>query len=164
MAYQGKIWKYGDNIDTDKIIPARYLNTSDPKELAKHCLEDEDTTFAGKVGKGDILVAGLNFGSGSSREHAPIAIKESGVAVVVAKTFARIFFRNAINIGLPIVEDEKIVDDAQTGDILTVDLDKGIVKNETRGKTYQIHPLPDMMKKILSHNGLMNYAKEELGL
>jgi 3-isopropylmalate/(R)-2-methylmalate dehydratase small subunit len=164
MAYQGKIWKYGDNIDTDKIIPARYLNTSDPKELAKHCLEDEDTTFAGKVRKGDILVAGLNFGSGSSREHAPIAIKEVGVSVVVAKTFARIFFRNAVNIGLPIVEDVQIVDDAQTGDVLTVDLDKGVVKNETKGKSYTIHPLPDMMKKILAHNGLMNYAKEELGL
>lgn len=162
MVYQGKVWKYGDNIDTDKIIPARYLNTSDPKELAKHCLEDEDTTFAGKVQKGDILVAGENFGSGSSREHAPIAIKEAGVSVVVAKSFARIFFRNAVNIALPIVEDPKIVDDAQTGDVLTIDLDKGSVKNETRNKTYSVHPLPDMMKKILANDGLMNYAKKEV--
>ncbi len=164
MVYTGKIWKYGDNIDTDKIIPARYLNTSDPKELAKHCLEDEDTSFAGKVSAGDILVAGENFGSGSSREHAPIAIKAAGVSVVVAKSFARIFFRNAVNIALPIVEDPKIVDDAQTGDVLEVDLDKGSVKNVTRNKTYSIHALPDMMKKILSKNGLMNYAREVLGL
>lgn len=162
MVYQGKIWKYGDNIDTDKIIPARYLNTSDPKELAKHCMEDEDTTFAGKVRKGDILVAGENFGSGSSREHAPIAIKEAGVSVVVAKSFARIFFRNAVNIALPIVEDPAIVDDAQTGDVLVIDLDKGSVKNETRNKTYAIHPLPDMMKKILASDGLMNYARKEV--
>lgn len=164
MVYTGKIWKYGDNIDTDKIIPARYLNTSDPIELAKHCLEDEDTSFAGKVSAGDILVAGENFGSGSSREHAPIAIKAAGVSVVVAKSFARIFFRNAVNIALPIVEDPKIVDDAQTGDVLEVDLDKGSVKNVTRNKTYSIHALPDMMKKILSKNGLMNYAREVLGL
>ena len=121
MQFQGKSWKYGDNIDTDKIIPARYLNTSEPSELAKHCLEDEDPSFVGKVGKGDFLVVGENFGSGSSREHAPIAIKECGVSVVIAKSFARIFFRNSINIALPLVESKEAVDDAENGDVFDVD-------------------------------------------
>ncbi|NPV03066.1 MAG: 3-isopropylmalate dehydratase small subunit [Brevinematales bacterium] len=164
MNYRGKTWKYGDNIDTDKIIPARYLNTSDPAELAKHCLEDEDVTFAGKVGKGDILVAGENFGSGSSREHAPIAIKECGVSVVIAKSFARIFFRNAINIALPVVEDAEIVNDVQTGDEIEIDFERGYAKNITRGKEYKIHPLPDMMKKIMEKGGLMEYAKDFIKL
>jgi 3-isopropylmalate/(R)-2-methylmalate dehydratase small subunit len=164
MNYRGKSWKYGDNIDTDKIIPARYLNTSDPAELAKHCLEDEDVTFAGKVGKGDILIAGENFGSGSSREHAPIAIKECGVSVVIAKSFARIFFRNAINIALPVIEDETIVNDAETGDVIEIDFDRGFAKNITKNKEYKIHPLPDMMKKIMEMGGLMEYAKEFINL
>ncbi|OHD54341.1 MAG: 3-isopropylmalate dehydratase small subunit [Spirochaetes bacterium GWF1_49_6] len=164
MNYRGKTWKYGDNIDTDKIIPARYLNTSDPAELAKHCLEDEDVTFAGKVGAGDILVAGENFGSGSSREHAPIAIKECGVSVVIAKSFARIFFRNAINIALPVIEDAEIVNDVQTGDEIEIDFDRGNAKNITKGKEYKIHPLPDMMKKIMEKGGLMEYAKDFIKL
>ena len=164
MIIEGKIWKYGNNIDTDKIIPARYLNTSEPSELAKHCLEDEDTTFAGKVSKGDILVAGENFGSGSSREHAPIAIKAVGVAAVVAKSYARIFFRNAINIALPVVEDADFVDDAQTGDIVRIDFDNGILMNKTKNKEYRIHPLPEMMKNILNQGGLMEYARAILSL
>ncbi|OHD57468.1 MAG: 3-isopropylmalate dehydratase small subunit [Spirochaetes bacterium GWF1_51_8] len=164
MNYKGKTWKYGDNIDTDKIIPARYLNTSDPVELAKHCLEDEDTTFAGKVGKGDILIAGENFGSGSSREHAPIAIKACGVSLVIAKSFARIFFRNSINIALPVIEDARIVNETETGDIIEADFDKGYVKNITKNKEYKIHPLPEMMKNIMSKGGLMEYAKDFINL
>lgn len=160
MVIQGKIWKYGDDIDTDKIIPARYLNTSDPAELAKHCMEDEDSTFAGKVGEGDILVAGKNFGCGSSREHAPIAIKAAGVSLVIAKSFARIYYRNSVNIALPEIESEEIVDDAETGDEIMADLESGIVKNLTKNKEYKIHALPDMMKKILEVGGLMEYAKE----
>ena len=164
MVIEGKIWKFGDNIDTDKIIPARYLNTSDPKELAEHCMEDEDTSFAKKVQKGDIIVAGKNFGSGSSREHAPIAIKECGVTLVIAESFARIFFRSAINIALPVIEDRDIANEAENGDIIKADLDKGIVINVTKGKEYKTHALPDMMKMIFEKNGLMNYAKELIGL
>lgn len=164
MKINAKCWKYGNNIDTDKIIPARYLNSSDPAELAKHCLEDEDKEFAGKVEEGDIIVAGTNFGSGSSREHAPIAIKEAGVSMVIAKSFARIFFRNSINIALPLIENPEIVDEAETGDIIEADFDKGIVKNVTKNKEYKIHPLPDMMKNIMEQGGLMNYAKEMLKL
>lgn len=162
MIIKSKIWKYGDNIDTDKIIPARYLNTSDPVELAKHCLEDEDVTFASKVNRGDILVAGENFGSGSSREHAPIAIKAIGVSLIIAKSFARIFFRNAINIAIPVIEDSKIVDEAETGDIIEADFDKGVVKNVTKNIGYKIHPLPEMMKNILISGGLMEQAKKML--
>lgn len=164
MDFKGRCWKYGDNIDTDKIIPARYLNTSEPSELAKHCLEDEDTTFAGKVKDGDMLVVGYNFGSGSSREHAPIALKACGVSVIIAKTFARIFFRNCINIAIPVVENTQAVDDAQNGDIFHVDFDNGVLQNLTQEKEYKIHPLPDMMKNILSEGGLMNHAKSILNL
>lgn len=164
MKLSGKSWKYGDNIDTDKIIPARYLNTSDPAELAKHCLEDEDASFAEKVSNGDVLIAGTNFGSGSSREHAPIAIKAAGVSVVIAKSFARIFFRNSINIALPLIENPEIVKDADTGDQIEADFSAGVVKNITKNKEYKIHALPDMMKNIMQSGGLMNYAKEMLKL
>ncbi|MEN2997644.1 MAG: 3-isopropylmalate dehydratase small subunit [Brevinematia bacterium] len=162
MIIKGKVWKYGDDIDTDKIIPARYLNTTDPKELAKHCLEDEDPTFASKVQKGDILVAGKNFGSGSSREHAVISIKSAGVSAVVAKSFARIFFRNSINRALPIVEAPEAVDNTDTGDIIEIDLEKGIVRNITKDKEFKIKPFPKILFEIFRHGGLMNYAKARI--
>lgn len=162
MVIKGKVWKYGDDIDTDKIIPARYLNTTDPKELAKHCLEDEDPTFASKVQEGDILVAGKNFGSGSSREHAVISIKAAGVSAVVAKSFARIFFRNSINRALPIVECPEAVENTDTGDVLEVDLEKGIVRNITKGKEFSIKPFPQILFEIFNHGGLMNYAKARI--
>ncbi|MGC8766726.1 MAG: 3-isopropylmalate dehydratase small subunit [Brevinematia bacterium] len=162
MVIKGKVWKYGDDIDTDKIIPARYLNTTDPGELAKHCLEDEDPTFASKVQNRDILVAGKNFGSGSSREHAVIAIKAVGVSAVVAKSFARIFFRNSINRALPIVESPEAVENTDTGDILEIDLEKGIVKNLTKGKEFNIKPFPKVLFEIFKHGGLMNYAKARI--
>ncbi len=160
---RGKVWKFGDNVDTDQIIPARYLNTSDPYELAKHVMEDsEHPDFAQKHQEGDIIVAGRNFGSGSSREHAPIAIKYSGVPVVIAKSFARIFFRNAINIGLPIVEAPEAVDEINQGDEVEVDLEKGIIKNLTTGKEYKATSFPDELQAILRAGGLMEYAKEKL--
>lgn len=159
MFIKGTVWKFGDNIDTDLIIPARYLNTSDPAELAKHCMEDADPQFASKVGKGDIIVGGENFGSGSSREHAPIAIKAVGVSMVIAKSFARIFYRNAINIALPVIESAQLVDDASNGDVIEADFDKGVARNMTQNKEYKIHPYPDMMKKIIEAGGLMEYAK-----
>lgn len=162
MVIKGKVWKYGDDIDTDKIIPARYLNTTDPKELAKHCLEDEDPTFASKVQEGDILVAGKNFGSGSSREHAVISIKAAGVSAVVAKSFARIFFRNSINRALPIVECPEAVENTDTGDILEIDLEKGIVKNITKNKEFKVKPFPKILFEIFNHGGLMNYAKSKI--
>ncbi|OGI04888.1 MAG: 3-isopropylmalate dehydratase small subunit [Candidatus Melainabacteria bacterium GWF2_37_15] len=158
----GKIWRYGDNVDTDVIIPARYLNSTDAKELAAHCMEDIDTEFAKNVQQGDIIVADENFGCGSSREHAPIAIKESGISTVIAKSFARIFFRNAINIGLPIVEHKEIPDDAQAGDELEVDLGNGIVKNLTKNKTYQINPFPPSIQKLIEAGGLVEYTKERV--
>lgn len=162
MVIRGKVWKYGDDIDTDKIIPARYLNTTDPKELAKHCLEDEDPTFASKVQEGDILVAGKNFGSGSSREHAVISIKAAGVSAVVAKSFARIFFRNSINRALPIVESPEAVENTDTGDVLEIDLEKGIVRNLTKNKEFRIKPFPKILFEIFKHGGLMNYAKAKI--
>lgn len=163
MVIKGKVWKFGDNVDTDQIIPARYLNTSDPYELAKHVMEDsEHPEFAKEHSEGDIIVAGRNFGSGSSREHAPIAIKYAGVPVVVAKSFARIFFRNAINIGLPIVEAPQAVDEAEHGDELEVDLEKGTVKNLSRGKEYQATKFPDTLMSILKAGGLMEFAREKL--
>ncbi len=160
----GKIWVYKDNVDTDVIIPARYLNTSDPKELAKHCMEDIDKTFAEKVETGDIMVAGENFGCGSSREHAPIAIKESGVSVVIAKTFARIFFRNAINIGLPILENENLPDECEKGDILEVDLSSGVVINKTKNKEYKCTAFPQAIQNLIQKGGLINYTKNKLGV
>ncbi|MBI5789378.1 MAG: 3-isopropylmalate dehydratase small subunit [Candidatus Schekmanbacteria bacterium] len=160
---QGKTWKYADNINTDEIIPARYLNTSDPVELAKHCMEDLDITFAGKVKAGNILVAGSNFGCGSSREHAPISIKAVGVSCVIAKTFARIFFRNAIDIGLPIVECPEASEKIQMGDEIIVDVNKGVIKNLTRNETYQARPFPPFMQELIQAGGLMNYVRKQLG-
>jgi len=151
-----KVYKYGNNVDTDVIIPARYLNTSDEKELAAHCMEDIDRDFVKTVQPGDIIVAGLNFGCGSSREHAPIAIKASGISCVIAITFARIFFRNAINIGLPILECEEAVKNTDAGDELEVDLASGVIKNVTKGLTFQAEPFPPFMQRIIDAGGLIN--------
>lgn len=156
MEVCGKVFRYGDNVDTDVIIPARYLNTSNPKELAAHCMEDIDKEFVKKVSNGDIMVANKNFGCGSSREHAPIAIKESGISCVIAKTFARIFYRNAINIGLPILECEKAVDGIEAGDKVSVDFSTGIIKNLTKGEEYKGEPFPEFMQNIINSNGLIN--------
>lgn len=152
-----KVYKYGSNVDTDVIIPARYLNTSDVKELAAHCMEDIDVDFAKTVKTGDVIVAENNFGCGSSREHAPISIKESGISCVIANTFARIFFRNAINIGLPILECPEAVANTDSGDALEIDLDKGVIKNVTKNKTFQAEPFPPFMKKIIKSGGLIGY-------
>jgi 3-isopropylmalate/(R)-2-methylmalate dehydratase small subunit len=159
MQFTGTAHKYGRDVDTDVIIPARYLNTSDPAELAKHCLEDLDAGFVAKVEPGDILVADENFGCGSSREHAPIAIKHAGVSVVVAKSFARIFYRNAINTGLPIVEAPDAVDGIANGDRVTVDADTGMVTDETTGKTYQAQPFPRFVKDIIESGGLVESVR-----
>ena len=155
----GRVFKYGDNVDTDVIIPARYLNTSDPKELAAHCMEDIDLDFAKEVQEGDIIVANKNFGCGSSREHAPIAIKESGVSCVIASTFARIFYRNAINIGLPILECDQAVKSIEAGDKLEVNFDNGVIKNLTKNEEYQGEAFPEFMQKIINSNGLIGYIK-----
>ena len=155
MRAQGHAIKYGDHIDTDVIIPARYLATQDPKELASHCMEDIDTTFVQRVQPVDILVAGWNFGCGSSREHAPIAIKASGVSCVIAKTFARIFYRNAINIGLAILECEAASDGIREGDEVSVDFDTGVITNVTKGETYQAEPFPEFIKDMIQKGGLM---------
>lgn len=163
MDYKGKVFKYGDNVDTDVIIPARYLNTSDPKELAMHCMEDIDADFAKKVQKGDFIVGNFNFGCGSSREHAPIAIKESGVSCVIAKSFARIFYRNAINIGLPIIENSEFVDNCDEGDLVSVDLKKGILFNITKNLEYKILAFPDFIMDIINNGGLVNLIKENKG-
>ena len=156
MKANGRVHKYGDNIDTDVIIPARHLNTANHKELASHCMEDIDTEFVHKVKDGDIMVGGWNFGCGSSREHAPIAIKESGISCVIAKTFARIFYRNAINIGLAILECEEASDKIQDGDEVAIDIDTGIITNVTRNETYQALPFPDFIKEIIAKGGLLN--------
>lgn len=153
----GKVYKFGDNVDTDVIIPARYLNSSDPKELAQHCMEDIDAEFVHKVQEGDIIVANKNFGCGSSREHAPIAIKAAGVSCVIAETFARIFYRNAINIGLPIIECPEAVSGIKEGDEVEVDFDSGIITNKTTGESYQGQPFPEFMQKIIDCGGLVNY-------
>ena len=155
MKAHGKVHKYGDNVDTDVIIPARHLNTSDHKELASHCMEDIDTEFVKKVKRGDIMVGGENFGCGSSREHAPIAIKASGIDCVIAKTFARIFYRNAINIGLPILECPEASEKIQDGDEVSIDFDSGVITNETKGETYQALPFPDFIKYIMAKGGLI---------
>ena len=159
MKATGRVFKYGDNVDTDVIIPARYLNTSDPKELAAHCMEDIDLDFAKEVQDGDIIVANKNFGCGSSREHAPIAIKESGVSCVIASTFARIFYRNAINIGLPILECDQAVKSIEAGDKLEVNFDNGVIKNLTKNEEYQGEAFPEFMQKIINSNGLIGYIK-----
>ena len=156
MKANGRVHKYGDNIDTDVIIPARHLNTANHKELASHCMEDIDTEFVHKVKDGDIMVGGWNFGCGSSREHAPIAIKESGISCVIAKTFARIFYRNAINIGLAILECEEASDKIQDGAEVAIDFDTGIITNVTRNETYQALPFPDFIKEIIAKGGLLN--------
>lgn len=162
MKAQGFSHKYADNVDTDVIIPARYLNTSDTKELASHCMEDIDKDFTHKVKAGDIMVGGWNFGCGSSREHAPIAIKASGISCIIAKSFARIFYRNAINIGLAIIESEEIADNINAGDEVAIDFDKGEIRNLSLGKTYQTQPFPPFIQEIINEGGYINYiAKKE---
>lgn len=156
MVVQGSVHKYGDNVDTDVIIPARYLNTSDHDELASHCMEDIDSDFVNRVKPGDIIVAGKNFGCGSSREHAPIAIKASGISCVIASTFARIFYRNAINIGLAILECDEAARDISAGDQIRVDFDTGVIQNLTTGKEYQAEPFPPFIQNIIAKGGLMN--------
>ena len=155
MNAKGSVFKYSDNVDTDVIIPARHLNTQDAKELASHCMEDIDKTFVTRVKAGDIMVGGENFGCGSSREHAPIAIKASGIDCVIAKTFARIFYRNAINIGLPILECPEASEKIQDGDEVSIDFDSGVITNETKGETYQALPFPDFIKDIMAKGGLI---------
>ena len=159
---QGKCWVFGDNINTDLIIPARYLNTTDVAELASHCMEDEDPEFVTKISPGDVMIGGDNFGCGSSREHAPIAIKGAGISCVIAKSFARIFFRNSINIGLPICESPEVATDAQAGDDIEVDLNTGTISNVTRGKAYEIAPFPEEMREIIAAGGLMNFVKKNM--
>ncbi|MEN2986377.1 MAG: 3-isopropylmalate dehydratase small subunit [Thermodesulfovibrionaceae bacterium] len=162
MKIRGRVWKFGDNIDTDVIIPARYLNTSDPKELAKHVMEDADPEFPSKVRPGDIIVAGKNFGCGSSREHAPLAIKAAGVQAVVAKSFARIFFRNAFNIGLPIFEVPDLVDESQDRDEIEIDMSTGDIINLTNSKRYKTKPIPDFMQELIKSGGLIEWVKKRL--
>ncbi len=160
MKASGSVFKYGDNVDTDVIIPARYLNSSDPAELAKHCMEDIDKEFIHKVKSGDIIVANKNFGCGSSREHAPIAIKAAGVSCVIAETFARIFYRNSINIGLPIIECPKASQEIEAGDQVEIDFDTGMIYNKTKGTSYQGQAFPEFMQKLIEAGGLVNYINE----
>ncbi|MDP2647060.1 MAG: 3-isopropylmalate dehydratase small subunit [Desulfobacterales bacterium] len=162
MKTTGKVWKFGDNVDTDLIIPARYLTTTDPAELAKHCMEDADPAFAGKVAQSDIIVAGKYFGCGSSREHAPIAIRAAGVSCVIAKSFARIFYRNAFNMGLPILECGG-ADDFSTGDFLSVDFDTGEIVHLKTKKAYASRPIPPFMQELVDAGGLMNYIQSRMG-
>lgn len=159
---KGKVFKYGENVDTDAIIPARFLNVSLPEQLAEHCMEDIDKDFVSKVEPGDIIMATTNFGCGSSREHAPLAIKAAGVSCVIAKTFARIFFRNAINIGLPLLEGEAAVDSTEDGDILEIDLSRGEIKNLTRNLSFTAQAYPPFMAELISANGLVEYTKKRL--
>ena len=163
MKITGKAWRFGDNIDTDIIIPARYLNTSDPKELAKHCMEGIRPGFVEMVKEGDIIVAGRNFGCGSSREHAPLAIKAAGIKAVIAKSFARIFYRNAFNIGLPIIESDEVVDAIEEGNTLKIDLDKGEIVNLTKNLVFTIQPLPDFMKELIIDGGLIPHLAKKGG-
>ncbi len=163
MNTQGKVFKYADNVDTDVIIPARYLNTPDAKELALHCMEDIDKEFVKNVKKGDVIVAGWNFGCGSSREHAPLVIKTCGTGCVIAKSFARIFYRNAINIGLPILECEQAADEIEAGDEVTVDFDTGLITDLTTGKTYKAQPFPPFIQSIIQSGGLLKSLKEGEG-
>ncbi len=160
MKTQGHVFKYPDNVDTDVIIPARYLNTSDAKELAKHCMEDIDTEYVKQVQPGDVMVAGWNFGCGSSREHAPLVIKTCGTGCVIAKSFARIFYRNAINIGMPILECEQAAEEIQAGDEVAIDFDTGVITDITTGKTYQAEPFPDFIQNIIKKGGLLASLKE----
>ena len=160
MKAHGRVHKYGDNVDTDVIIPARYLNTADPRELASHCMEDIDAQFVSKVAPGDIIVGGANFGCGSSREHAPIAIKGTGVSCVIASTFARIFYRNSINIGLAILECPEAAADIDDGDVVSVDFVEGIIYNETKDRKYKAQPFPGFIRDIISAGGLLKSIKE----
>ena len=160
-AAHGRVFKYGDNVDTDVIIPARYLNSSDPAELAAHCMEDIDKDFIKNVKKGDIIVADKNFGCGSSREHAPIAIKAAGVSCVIAETFARIFYRNAINIGLPIIECKEAAREIENGDEVSVNFDTGVITDITKNTTYQGQAFPEFMQKIIAAEGLVNYINQK---
>jgi len=162
MKITGRVWKFGHNIDTDAIIPARYMNTIDPAEMACHCMEDADPTFAAKVQKGDIIVAGRNFGCGSSREHAPIALKAAGVSCVVALSFARIFYRNSFNIGLPIFESPAAAAAVQEGDVLDIDAISGVIINLTRNEKYQASPFPEFMQELIAAGGLLNYVAERM--
>jgi len=162
MVIKGRVWRFGDNIDTDAIIPARYLNTSDPGELARHVMEDADRDFPNKVREGDIIVAGKNFGCGSSREHAPIAIKAAGIKAVVAKSFARIFYRNSFNIGLPIFESEEAPKNIQEGDIVEIDADRGIIRDLTNGHQYNVKPIPPFMQELIRAGGLIEWTKKRL--
>ena len=159
MNAKGHVFKYPDNVDTDVIIPARYLNTQDPKELASHCMEDIDKSFVARVQPGDVMVGGWNFGCGSSREHAPLCIKTSGISVVIAKSFARIFYRNSINIGLPILECPAAADAIAAGDLVSVDFDTGVITDETTGATFQAEPFPPFIQEIIAAGGLMNSIK-----
>ena len=162
-AAKGIVFKYGDNVDTDVIIPARYLNSSDPAELATHCMEDIDKEFTGRVQKGDIMVAAKNFGCGSSREHAPIAIKAAGISCVIAETFARIFYRNAINIGLPIIECPEAAREIEAGDEVEVNFDTGVITDVTKGTSYKGQAFPEFMQKIIAAEGLVNYINQNQG-
>ena len=159
---KGTVWKFGRNVNTDEIIPARYLNTSDPAELARHCMEDTDSEFVRKISPGDIIMAEDNFGCGSSREHAPIAIKTAGISCVVANSFARIFFRNAINIGLPIIESPQAVAGTEAGDQLEVDLARGVIRNLTRKTEWPVAPFPPEMQEIIVAGGLMNFVRQKV--
>jgi 3-isopropylmalate dehydratase small subunit len=162
MLINGRTWRFGDDVDTDAIIPARYLNTSDPGELAKHVMEDADREFAKKVKPGDVLVAGKNFGCGSSREHAPIAIKAAGIQAVVAKSFARIFYRNAFNIGLPIFESSEASEKIREGDEIEVDADNGIIRNATTNEQYRANPIPPFMQELIDAGGLVEWTRRKL--
>ncbi|MBN2231361.1 MAG: 3-isopropylmalate dehydratase small subunit, partial [Deltaproteobacteria bacterium] len=159
-SFQGRAWKFGADVDTDAIIPARYLNTSDPRELARHCMEDADPEFMDKMKPGDIIVADKNFGCGSSREHAPIAIKAAGVACVIAPSFARIFYRNAFNTGLPILESDEAAAEVKSGDELRVDAAEGSIENLTTGKTFQARPIPPFMQELIDDGGLMAHIRK----
>ena len=161
MKAHGDVFKFGDNVDTDVIIPARYLNSSEPKELAAHCMEDIDKDFVKKVKKGDLIVANKNFGCGSSREHAPIAIKAAGVSCVIAETFARIFYRNAINIGLPIIECKEAAENIDAGDEVEVDFDNGMIYNRTKGTEFKGQPFPEFMQKLIAAGGLVKYTNSK---
>ncbi|HDD35243.1 MAG TPA: 3-isopropylmalate dehydratase small subunit [Candidatus Desulfofervidus auxilii] len=163
MIIKGRVWRFGDNIDTDVIIPARYLNISEPEELAKHCMEGIRANFSKSVKEGDIIVAGRNFGCGSSREHAPLAIKAAGIKAIVAKSFARIFYRNAFNIGLPIIESEAVVNATEEGNVLKIDLNEGKITNISKNLIFTIEPLPDFMKELIKDGGLILHLAKKGG-
>lgn len=163
MVIGGKAWKFGDDVNTDEIIPARYLNSADPSELARHVMEDADAEFPSKVREGDTIVAGKNFGCGSSREHAPVAIKAAGVSCVIAKSFARIFFRNAFNMGLLIFESSEAVQDISEGDSIEVDPDEGVIHNRSTGRSFTVEPIPEFMKQLLRDGGLIPYIRRQAG-